>query len=128
MNPLEDALRDALRRENPPADFAERVVACVRQPVPEGPAWFWQRLRLVFRAPMLRLATVGAACLLLVVGVQHQRRERAKAEAARRQVMVALRVTSEALQSVRKQVSESRSARQVIHVSPGILTASKEKL
>ncbi len=80
MNPLEDALRDALRRENPPADFAERVVACVRQPVPEGPAWFWQRLRLVFRAPMLRLATVGAACLLLVVGVQHQRRERAKAK------------------------------------------------
>jgi hypothetical protein len=74
----------------------------------------------------LRLAAAGVLAVLVAVGVQHRQRQ-LRAEAAREQVLIALRVTGAALDSVREQVRNSSSARQVITVSPGIFTSSKEK-
>ena len=123
---LEDALRDALRRQDPPEGFAERVLARLGTPEPAPPG-FWQRLGAWFRLPVLRVATAGALSVVLAAGVLYQHARQARAEAARRQVMVALRITSETLEAVREQVRNSSPAQQRIEVSPGILTSPKEK-
>lgn len=119
MRPLEDKLRRALRRREPPPGFTGRVLARVRQeadartPVstqlrarPARQArwgawtWFGPRLRLAFSA--------AAAVLLLAVSlsVWQRRREeqRREGEAARAQVMEALRITSAKLNRVRAKV------------------------
>jgi hypothetical protein len=101
--PLEEALRKALRREEPPAGFAERVMARIsredaavgaREAV--GP---WGRLAAAFRAPHPRWAAACAAVALLAGGLEYrsQRLERAEGERARRQVMLALRITGSKL-------------------------------
>jgi hypothetical protein len=126
MSRLEDALREALRREEPPAGFTERVMARVGRPVAEPPSGLFARWTAAFRRPALRLAAAGVLAVLVAVGVQHRQRQ-LRAEAAREQVLIALRLTGAALDSVREQVRNSSSARQVITVSPGIFTSSKEK-
>ncbi len=120
MKPLEDELRRALRRREPPPGFTERLLARVRQEAdasrPVGvksearPAhrapwtgwnWFGPRLRLGF-------AAVAAVLLLAVsLSVWHRQREeqqRREGEAARAQVMEALRITSAKLYRVRAKV------------------------
>lgn len=126
MNRMEDALREALRRREPPAGFTERVMAKALEPaVARSRAWGFLH---VFSSRRWSWGfAVAAACILMLVGVEHRRAERARAEAARHQVITALRVTSEALESVREQIQKSTS-RQVIHLSPGILTVSKERI
>ena len=127
MSRLEDALRDALRREDPPEGFAERVLARVGSPAPAAASGPWERLAGWFWLPAMRVATAGALSVVLATGILYQHARQARAEAARRQVIVALRITSETLESVREQVRNSSSAQQWIRVSPGILTSSKEK-
>jgi hypothetical protein len=112
MKLLEDELREALRRTEPPPDFAERVLARIGQtgqigqvglsatsrPTPSEAvkmsggsrlrSWLWQpRVRWV-------LATAMCCALIAVVVVGRQRAQRAKAEAAREQLEVALQLAS----------------------------------
>jgi hypothetical protein len=120
MRPFEDELRRALQRREPPPGFTGRVMARVRQEAdahsPAGAksgaraarrslwfgwSWFGPRLR-------FGLAAV-AACLLLAVSLsvwQRHREElqRREGEAARAQVMEALRITSAKLNHVRAKV------------------------
>jgi hypothetical protein len=104
MSRFEDELREALRREEPPEGFAERVMARIQGGDREavgvreaiGP---WGRLLAAFRAPRLRWAMACAAAALLVGGLEYrsQRLERAEGERASRQVMLALRITGSKL-------------------------------
>jgi hypothetical protein len=124
MKSLEDELRRALRRREPPPGFAERVLARVRQETDArnplsntaakveparrrrwaGWVWFGPRMQLGF--------AVFAAALLLAVSLSlwHRYREeqqRIEGEAARAQVMQALRITSAKLNRVRAKVAAS---------------------
>jgi hypothetical protein len=90
MDPMEERLKRALRREEPSGDFTARVLARVEQEKPRRPWW-----REWFAAPGLRWATALVLCVLIGSGViyQHeQARRRAEGEAAREQVMLALRI------------------------------------
>jgi hypothetical protein len=97
MSRLEDELRAALGREEPPAGFADRVLARAR------PAGF-RRLRWV---------AALAACLALAAGglVERERRERARGEMAKRQVMLALGITGSKLQFVKEKIHAMHSER-----------------
>jgi len=125
MKPLDDELRNALKRVEPPPGFAGRVMARVEQlaeerartaakPVrsralwsPWSPwSWFGRRMSLSFGA-----VAAMAAVVLLAVGVvlwqQHRiEQERREGEAARAQLIEALRVTSAKLNHVRTKVRE----------------------
>ncbi len=127
MSGLEDALRDALRRQEPSAGFTERVMGRLGSPRPAPPGR-WNYLRGLLRLPTLRLAAAGALCLLVGAGIHHQR-EQAKVEFAQRQLAVALQITNQKLDFVRERMRQSSSAQRRFRIalSPGILAASKEK-
>ena len=92
---LERELRQALRREAPPAGFAERVLAtaAARTAAP-------RRAR--------RWALAAAASLLMAVGLQQYRdyRERLRGEAARNEAMLALRIAGVKLYAIQAKVLE----------------------
>lgn len=100
MNPLDDELRGALRRWEPPPDFAQRVLKRIASAPPKVTGW--RRLANLLglrRGPKLLWAAMVplAACVLLVAGVlqqRHQERVRAEGEAARARVILALQIAS----------------------------------
>ena len=120
MKPLEDELRRTLRRREPPPGFTGRVLNRVREetdarePMGTAPAvqqtpgsqwagwaWFGPRLQLGF-------AAVAVALLLAIsLSLWHRYREEQQhreGEAARAQVIEALRITSAKLNRVRAKV------------------------
>lgn len=68
MSRLDDELRKAYRREQPPDDFTARLLERVsRQPEPR--ARWWQRLATFLDPPKLRWVAIGVtASLLLAIG------------------------------------------------------------
>jgi hypothetical protein len=103
MSRLDDALREAMRRETPPGGFAERVMARV-QAAPEPRTWAgWLA---AFRRPQLRWATALAAVVLVVgtAGYRNEMQKRAEGERARDQVMLALRITGGKLRMTQEAV------------------------
>ena len=112
MRELDDELRRALRREPAPEGFADRVLE--RAPrESKAPAVVlrpsWNRWR--FSRPIVRLA--AAAALIAAVGggvayrnYEQARAERVRGEAAREQVLEALRITASKLQLVQTKVRE----------------------
>ena len=115
MDRLEDALREALRRKQAPEGFAERVLE--RRAAP-GP-WGW--LRSWFEPPALRWAGAAALSLVLLAGYQYtaERRRRAQGEAAKEQVLVALRITAEKLEYTRAKVQRAASLEVLIPRAAG---------
>jgi hypothetical protein len=95
---LESQLRAALRPIAPSAAFEKELIACVtdaQHPQPKA-----NRVgRAGWRSRARWLSIAAAACLLIGVGLQNLqlRRERENGLEARRQVVEALRVTSEKL-------------------------------
>ena len=90
MEPMEEKLRRAMRREEPSGEFTARVLARVGKEKQHQPWW-----RDWFVTPGLRRATAVVLCVLFGGGViyQHeQARRHAEGEAAREQVMLALRI------------------------------------
>src|SRR4030095_15424743 len=68
MSRLDDELRNAFRRESPPADFTERLLARVAQQPARQPSW-WQKLALLLNPPKPRWVAIGVtASLLLAIG------------------------------------------------------------
>ncbi len=104
MSRFEDMLRDALRREDPGEDFTRRVLAAARR---ERPSWR-ERLAGAFRLPALRWATAALAILLTVGGVEyrHEQRVRAEGEAAKEQLMLAMRIAGTKLHLAQTKVME----------------------
>jgi hypothetical protein len=100
MNRLEEALRDALRREEAPGGFTEGVLARLSSPAARPAPWVW-----------LRWALVTTLSLLLLVAVQYntERRRRAEGERAKAQVLTALRITAEKLEYTREKTTRATS-------------------
>jgi hypothetical protein len=91
---LENQLRDALRRQDPPAGFAERVVFRASAQRPETPR---PRFRLLWPATALT-ATVA---LVLSISIEYRA---IREERAARQTIQALQIVSEELNAARDQI------------------------
>ena len=98
MDDLERQLSEALARQEPSAGFEARVLAAAAQT--KERRWFWMPTRLRWAAAM---ATVVA-----IVSTAEWRREaaeRATGEAAKAQLELALKITSEKLQKIQARVN-----------------------
>jgi len=96
MKPLDNELKNLLRRKDPPEGFAGRVMARLDTPHPRHT--LARRVSAFFRPPVLRWAAVALVCVLAVLAVvryEHQQRVRAQAERASQEAIVALRITNE---------------------------------
>ena len=117
MSRFEEALREALRRQEPPEGFAERVMARIQSREREaagggvaiGP---WGRVLAGFRAPRLRWVAAWVVAALLLAGLEYrgQSLERAEGERASRQVMLALRITGSKLRLAQAYVQRINDA------------------
>ncbi len=107
MKSIEEELRAALRKQQPPEGFAARVMARVNTATPPKSAR-WTLIIAFVRSPRWRWAVAGlAACLLLAAVVVHQRREqrmKAQGELAKAQMMKALHIASAKLNLARRKV------------------------
>lgn len=114
----EDDLRAALRRKDPGERFTERVMAHVAQPqarvaTAQGTG-NWLRLGELWRRLWMRPALAGAIAATLFVGgtlgLLHYRnvQTRRQGEAAKRQVLLALRITNVKLNHVIERVKTSQ--------------------
>ena len=102
MSRLEKKLHDVLKREEPPAGFAERVLARtvgVKQSARTS----------IFAWRGLRWGLAGALCLALVmvgIGYRQAQEERARSEAAKEQLLLALKIAGDQLQFVWSKVTQ----------------------
>jgi hypothetical protein len=102
---LERELRAALGRQDPTHGFAESVLRRA-----ENQSW-WERLapRSLFQSPLTRWAVVAVLCVMAGVGYEAYRREQRRAgEEAKRQVMLALRITGAKLRHAESRVQKIR--------------------
>ena len=97
MSRLDDELKIAMRREEPPPGFAERVLAGANRRHTTRQWW----------------AAAIAAAVLLAAGLEfeHERRLRAEGERARQKVMLALQITGNKLQFVKEKIHAIDSTR-----------------
>ena len=74
MSRLDDELRKAFRREQPPVDFTTRLLERVaQQPAPKAP--WWHRFAMLLDPPKLRWVAIGVtASLLLAIGAAQYNR------------------------------------------------------
>lgn len=109
MNYSEEELKGALRRREPPGGFTERVLASIAaeeaaQSAPQRESW------LRFFTPLLvRWAAAAAlAGALITGGIQYRRvqSEHAEGEAAKRQLILALRIAGSKLRLAKAKVNE----------------------
>jgi hypothetical protein len=100
---FDDELRAALKRQEPPKGFAERVLARVEPTTAAArqPSWRerWAWLNPSSR-PVWVTASVVAAMLLVTSGMQYQRQR--QGELAKQQVMLALEIAGSKLNYVQK--------------------------
>ncbi len=87
---LEDELKLALQRKEPPPGFRQRVLAATRRP----------------RRPYRSLAAAALLTLLLGGTTAHFIEERREGERAKEQVLQALRITSHELRDTRQHIHE----------------------
>jgi hypothetical protein len=110
MSYLEDDLKIALRREEPPEDFTERVLARLNHREAPEPGW-WERLAVLLRPPRVQWVALSviASVMIPVAGVQYRKevRLRAEGESAKQQLMLAVRVAGNKLHGVQKKVLEN---------------------
>jgi hypothetical protein len=112
-NLLENALRNALRREDAPEGFALRVLARAQQQNAAHEAYRTSWLS-IFSQPLVRWAAVAAVTICVVVGSIYYRnlqRQRAEGEAAKQQLMLALRIAGSKLQLAKSKVNEINTSR-----------------
>jgi hypothetical protein len=108
MKPLDEELKSALRRVEPPDGFAERVLAQARQQA-DSKLGFAERLRGLLQPHALRWAAAfAAACVLVVAGVRYHEYQQAKmqGELASVQARQALRIASAKLNAVLKDAAQ----------------------
>ena len=107
MTRLEDQLRAALQQEEPPAGFADRVLGLAAERDERRERSLWFQFRSMFAVH--RLSWAAAVVVIVVVasgvGLRIQEDRRVEGEAAKRQVMLALRITGEKWQVAAKEIS-----------------------
>lgn len=94
---IEDSLRDALRPEDPGAQFTARVMAAVSA----APRRRYSRLQL----PLALAASLVATAIGLTL--MHQQAEQRRGETARQQLVLALEITSAKLNQVQQRLARS---------------------
>jgi len=105
MTPFEEELKQALKRQAPAADFTARVLARCAQEDAKARSGFWH---VFWTAPAWRLSAVAAALLLVAGGTAYQQHEReVRGMAAKRQLILAMRIAGTKLQEVQQRVQES---------------------
>ena len=113
---IDDELKLALKRVEPPSGFAERLMlnipATTLSRETERPS-FWMRLILPFKMHSVRWAAAGVVVFLAAGGLMlrfsEQRREAIEteaAEAAKEQLLLALGVASEKMNVAQRKVAE----------------------
>jgi hypothetical protein len=120
--PIETALRQALRREPAPEGLDARILARVAErtranskPLVSG--WLEGLFSQPIARSITRWATVAALAVALVTGgleylnQQRERRERAEGEAAKQQLMLALRIAGSKLQLAKSKVNQINATR-----------------
>jgi len=114
MNPFDEELKRALQRVDPPAGFADRVLArtarAERKNHASASKWTW-----FFGMGGLRWAAACALCVLLAASgaiYEHDLQQRRRGEAAKEQLMLALRITGSKLQIAEQSLQELDSAGQ----------------
>lgn len=125
MNRFDEELKLALRRQEPSADFADRVMARIaelsvesKQEKSREKASWLQRLTEFFQPPQMKWAMAGAMAVALIVasvGVHRYREnerqrmliEIAEGEKAKEQVMMAMRIASAKLNIAQRKVNET---------------------
>jgi len=107
LNDIDNQLRDALRRCNPPAGFADRVLAMVDGKA-KRPGWTFGPFRLGW--PTLRWVAVPTFAAMLTTGFGYHtyevRKQEAEARAARQQVLLALRIAGSKLRLAKQKVKK----------------------
>jgi hypothetical protein len=104
---LEKALRDSLRREEPPADFAAKILAQTvgapaLQVVPKrARPWLLRPVGLALAAAITAIAIVPA------VMVEQHRREEERGLRAKQDILTALAITREQFQQARAIVART---------------------
>jgi hypothetical protein len=102
MENLEKQLKRAMTQKDPPPGFSAKVLARIE--AKREARWSrWQMILL----PARNAALAGGLACMMIAGVatayhQHQVQERRRAEEARDQLMVALRITSTQLHRVNR--------------------------
>jgi hypothetical protein len=123
-NPAEDTLKRALRRQDAPDGFADRILArAAEQNSAESRREHRDSWWRVFAQPAVRWATVPALAAALVTSGLHYRqvqydkaeRERAQGEAAKQRLMLGLRIASSKLQLARSKVNEINAEQTANH-------------
>ena len=108
MNYSDEELKTALRRREAPNGFTDRVLARVATEEAAQPS-LRQSWPGFFTHPLVRWAAAAAlAGALIAGGMQYRRvqRERAEGEAAKQQLMLALRIAGSKLQLAKAKVNE----------------------
>jgi F0F1-type ATP synthase delta subunit len=106
---IEKALRKSLRREAAPADFAAKVLAGVKtasvtQMKPKQKPWLARPMTLALAAAIGAMAIIPSAVL------EYHRREEAKGQKAKHDLLIALAITRNQLQQVRQKVQHTGNA------------------
>ena len=108
MSNLEEDLKIALRRQEPPADLADRVLARLSQP--PQPSWR-ERLSVLMQPPRLQWVAVSVmlSVLLPFAGVQYRKQQQynAEGERAKQKLLFAVHVAGSRLHKAQKRVLES---------------------
>lgn len=110
MSRLEEELRKAMKREDPGPEFTRKVLGRVAAAPPQR-SW-WEALTAGLRAPRLRWATAGvmAGALLISGGLEYRREQRVRTEgeAAKEQLVLAMRIAGSKLHVAQQKVAGSR--------------------
>jgi hypothetical protein len=108
MSYLEDDLKTALRRTEPPEGFANRVLARANGPTAAEPSW-WQYLTVLVRPPRVQWVALSLIVSVMIPAAGVYRKERqahAEGERAKEQLVFAMRVTGNKLHRVHQKVLE----------------------
>jgi anti-sigma-K factor RskA len=100
---IEDSLRRALRAEEPPPDFAQRVLAQVQA---KGPARSPTGSLARWRVPVALAASLFVVAV--TVGIVQQQREARRRHSAQ-QLAIALEITSSQLNQVQQRLNRNRN-------------------
>ena len=102
MQEFEEQLREALARQDPPAGFSERVIAAATAESESDPGAGWP-------------AWVAAAGIVIMLAAgligDRGRQERAQGEQAKREVLLALRLSGAALGEVEERLRGAQPIR-----------------
>jgi hypothetical protein len=111
MMRTDDELRRALRRVEPPAGFAERVLRLAAGSGARAAAPRRGRMHRLLSGPTVRWATAAALAVAVTGGVWYraEQHRQAQGEEMRRQVMLSLRIAGGKLQSVQARVNQPRA-------------------